>query len=61
MAKFSGSSEITNVWITPERDALAFELDNGDGGTFVYAVGKSHAEEVSELLGSDWIALGGGR
>ena len=54
------AEEITGVWISTERDALAWEIADGDGGIFVYQAGYSHADEVQEL-GDGWIALGGGR
>jgi hypothetical protein len=52
--------EITGVFISDDRTALAWEIANGDGGIFVVQAGYSEAEEIQEL-GDGWIALGGGR
>lgn len=52
------AEEITGVWISTERDAIAWE--QSDGGTYVYVAGRPYAEEV-ERLTDGWIALGGGR
>lgn len=54
-------AEFTNVWITNDRTTLAFEIDDGEGGLYVYQAGYTTADEVQELTGTDWISLGGGR
>jgi len=48
---------ITNVFISTDRQAVAYEVDNGDGGIFIQQVGYEHVDEV-EILEGDWIALG---
>lgn len=53
-------SEITNVFISQDRTAIAYELDDGDGGVFLHDATFDTVEEVGVLEG-DWIALGGGR
>lgn len=54
------AEEITNVWISDDRQALAWEVADGDGGIFVVQAGFSECEEVQEI-GGGWIPLGGGR
>lgn len=54
------AEKITSVWISDDREALAWEVTHGDGGTFVYQGGYNHAEEVREL-GDGWVLLDGGR
>lgn len=52
--------EITNVFISQDRTAIAYELNDGDGGVFIHEADTETTEEVTILEG-DWIALGGGR
>lgn len=54
-------TEITAVFISPDRRNLAFEVDDGDGGVFVLDVEIDAPPEEIDFVDPSWIALGGGR
>lgn len=51
--------QITNVFITQDKKAVAIEVADGDGGIFVFNEGYLDVEETDHLDG-DWISLGAG-
>jgi hypothetical protein len=56
-------AEFLNVWITHDRQTLAWEVGEPAPGIFVLGSDATYAEEVQEItdLATGWIQLGGGR
>lgn len=47
---------ITNVFISPGKESIVIEIDDGDGGLFHFEDGWSEVEELDDLVGS-WDTL----